>query len=268
MLKEQETKIQKWEYRSFAGIPADLTALGVQPSPKDSEPEVPVRARERIRELETKLAALEEKAAKFPRQVEEARREGVEQGHAAEGRARTELLKQCSAGLTRAMEKFVADRDRYLGAVEHEVVRLALAIAARVLHREAHMDPLLLSGAVRVALGQLGEAAEVKLRVPEAEQDLWSEMLRLMPNLALRPELVPDDRLHAGEAVLEAHSGSVDLGVRAQLEEIERGFFDLIESREGGRHGGAPGSMAGSLTERAAGSISENIAGNPAGNRG
>ena len=35
------------------------------------------------------------------------------------------------------------------------MVKLALAIAARILRREAQTDPLLLTGAVRVALGQL-----------------------------------------------------------------------------------------------------------------
>ena len=107
------------------------------------------------------------------------------------------------------------------------------------------MDPLLLSGAVRVALGQLAETAETRLRVPAAEEELWTQMLRLMPNLALRPELVADERLQAGDAVLEAQTGSVDLGVRAQLEEIERGFFDLLESREGVRGAVASGSIAG-----------------------
>ena len=52
-------------------------------------------------------------------------------------------------------ESFAEERDRYLHAVEQEVVRLALAVAARILRREAQMDPLLLTGAVRVALGQL-----------------------------------------------------------------------------------------------------------------
>ena len=53
------------------------------------------------------------------------------------------------------MESLAEERDQYLHAVEHEVVKLALAVAARILRREAQMDPLLLTGAVRVALGQL-----------------------------------------------------------------------------------------------------------------
>jgi len=39
------------------------------------------------------------------------------------------------------MERFQQGRDRFLEAVEHEVVELALAVAARILRREAQMDP-------------------------------------------------------------------------------------------------------------------------------
>jgi flagellar assembly protein FliH len=81
-------------------------------------------------------------------------------------------------------------------------------------------------------LGQLSDTTEVRLRVPAAEYELWGEMIRLMPNLPLRPQLVADDGLSAGECTLETHLGSVDLGVKAQLAEIERGFFDLLERRE------------------------------------
>ena len=61
------------------------------------------------------------------------------------------------------------ERDRYFEAVEHEVVKLALAVAARILRREAQMDPLLLTGAVRVALGQLSASTQVRSRVPAAD---------------------------------------------------------------------------------------------------
>jgi flagellar assembly protein FliH len=89
------------------------------------------------------------------------------------------------------IESFAQERDRYLHAVEHEVVKLALAVAARILRREAQMDPLLLTGAVRVALGQLSGSTQVRLRVPAAELDLWTEAIALLPNLAVKPEVVP-----------------------------------------------------------------------------
>ena len=44
-------------------------------------------------------------------------------------------------------------------------------------------------------------------------------------------QIVGDERLRAGECVLETNVGKVELGVSAQLEEIERGFFDLMQQR-------------------------------------
>jgi flagellar assembly protein FliH len=124
------------------------------------------------------------------------------------------------------VESFARERDRYLGAVEREVVKLALAVAARILRREAQMDPLLLTGAVRVALGQLSASTEVRLRVPPAELDLWTDAIALLPNLALKPSVIAGEEMRLGDCVIDTALGSVDLGIRSQLGEIERGFFD------------------------------------------
>ena len=124
--------------------------------------------------------------------------------------------------------EFAAERELYFQQVEHEVVRLALAIAARVLRREALMDPLLLTGAVRVALGQLSETTAVRLRVPAEDEHLWREALALMPGLPLRPKVIADTRMGLGECRMETELGAADLGLWAQLGEIERGFFDRV----------------------------------------
>lgn len=124
------------------------------------------------------------------------------------------------------IESFAQERERFLLAAEHEVVELALAVAARILRREAQMDPLLLTGAVRVALGQLSVSTQVTLRVPPAELALWTESLALLPNLAVRPSVVAGEGMRLGDCVIETVLGSVDLGIRSQLGEIERGFFD------------------------------------------
>jgi flagellar assembly protein FliH len=128
------------------------------------------------------------------------------------------------------VEEFAGARDRYFSDVEQEVVKLALAIAERVLHREAQMDPLLLSAAVRVALEKMADRSGVVLRTCPAEVGGWERMFRTT-NAADRPIAVADERLQAGECVLETKLGTVELGVRAQLEEIERGFFDLLNHR-------------------------------------
>lgn len=127
---------------------------------------------------------------------------------------------------------FYRAQERYLHEVEHEVVELALALAARILRREAQMDPLLLTGAVRVALGQLSESTRVVLQVPEGDLGLWADAMRLVPNLSNRPKVEVGEGMLLGECRIQTEMGSVDLGVKAQLTEIERGFFDRVGKRE------------------------------------
>jgi len=125
-------------------------------------------------------------------------------------------------------ESFAVAQSGYFHQAEQETVRLALAIAARILRREAQMDPLLLTGAMRVALGQLADSTTVRLRVPVEDQTLWEEAMALIPRLASRPQVVGDERLKLGDCQVETELGMANLGLWAQLKEIERGFFDRV----------------------------------------
>lgn len=217
MLGHPEASIRPMEYPILsAGAPP---VIELAPAP-----DLAVR----LRELEARLG---ERERQFSEQLEAARREAGEKAREATHSEEAAWRMQCSGELAHALADFRAKCDDYLGRVEQEVVHLALAIAERILHREANMDPLLLAGAVRVALRQLADSTEVRLRVPAVQHEMWAEMLRLMPGLPLRPEVIADEELQACEAILETNLGHVDLGVRAQIAEIERGFFDLLEAR-------------------------------------
>lgn len=182
---------------------------------------------------EEKLA--EEKRCSF----ESGRQQGFQEGQAAarevggaDAREKENLRAELIARLT---EDFQLERNRYFDAVEHEVVKLALAIAARILRREAQMDPLLLTGAVRVALGQFSASTEVRLRVPAADLEMWKETMAHLPNLPVRPAVVAGDDMQVGDCRMESELGSVDLGIQAQLGQIERGFFDRTEHNNYGQ---------------------------------
>lgn len=144
------------------------------------------------------------------------------QAFAREMEQRIDLERQA---IGRMAQKFEAEKKRYFADVEAEVVRLSLAIAERVLHREAAMDPMLLAGAARVALEQVADTSEAVLRVSAGELQAWSEAL-LANSKTLSIEA--DNDLPAGECELQTRSGTVQLGLRAQLQEIERGFFELM----------------------------------------
>jgi flagellar assembly protein FliH len=189
-------------------------------------------SRESQQAAEAALRAEFEKrlAEEAQRAYEKGRAQGRQEGRQVEREAQAEAIALAAEQRTRQaadlVDSFREERDRYLECAEHEVVKLALAVAARILRREAQMDPLLLTGAVRVALGQLSSSTAVTLRVPAAELTLWTESMALMPNLPLKPKVVAGDGMRLGECLIQTELGSVDLGIRSQLGEIERGFFD------------------------------------------
>jgi flagellar assembly protein FliH len=134
-------------------------------------------------------------------------------------------LQQERDALNRIVQQFTQEKQRYFADVEGEVVKLALAIAERVLHREAEIDPLLLAGAVRVALEQVADSSEAVLRVAADDVDRWNATLSPVPD-GVTIEVAQS--MSRGDAVLKTRSGTVHLGIRAQLQEIERGFFELL----------------------------------------
>lgn len=180
-------------------------------------------------EFDQKLA--EESRRSFASGLEKGRQEGRQAERDAQAAASATAAQQRQRQVSELLESAARDRERYLQAVEQEVVELALAVAARILRREAQMDPLLLTGAVRVALGQLSATTEVRLKVPSAELDLWTEAMAMLPNPPVKPLVMAGDGMRLGDCVVETVLGSVDLGIRSQLAEIERGFFDRYGTR-------------------------------------
>lgn len=184
------------------------------------------RLKEQVAALEGRLSFEEQQ---FAARVEVVKREAREQARSEWKQELEERVTQVREQVAHLCAEFAKTRAHYFLSVEEEVVRLALAIAARVLHREAGCDPLLLRGAVRVALEQVADNSATILRVPATETTMWREAL----HAGAKPEvqLLEDETLGPGECILETNAGRVDLGVKAQLVEIERGFFDLLEKR-------------------------------------
>src|SRR5690242_5238928 len=138
---EGAMSIRPLEYRAILAAGIEASEPGNEP-----EPDSAARANEleaRVRELEREM---EERERRFELALQAARAEAREAGRSSERSEQSARIAQCAKTLTAALTEFASGRDHYLAQVEREVVHLALAIAARVLHREALMDPLLLSG--------------------------------------------------------------------------------------------------------------------------
>ncbi len=129
-----------------------------------------------------------------------------------------------------AIESFQAEQKTYFSKVETEVVQLSLAIAARILHRESQVDPMLVSGLVRVAIEKLHKGSSVTVRVPPSDAAKWRQRLGNLHSV-YEISVVEDTQMSLDDCVLETELGSADFSVEAQLKEVERGFFDLLALR-------------------------------------
>lgn len=186
-----------------------------------------------VSELREKVDRLEEELRSYidalPRKLDQARLLARTLTRSDCEQEMQQRLAEDRAMVRKACEDFDRERSRYFVAVEGQVIKLALAIAARVLHREAKIDPLLLSAAVRVALEKVAEESETRLKVPPSDVALWQSELEA--GVTHNVKVIAQEGMARGECVLETTVGSAELGIEAQLGEIERGFYDLMQKR-------------------------------------
>jgi flagellar assembly protein FliH len=159
--------------------------------------------------------------------VLEARADGLREG---EKNARASLEAEATEGrkkLGQLLADFQREREEYYSKVEKELVRLALSIASKILHREAQVDPMLIAGIVKVAVEKLQQNSKVSVRVSGEDLPKWQQYFSQTPNI----QIIQDSSLKSMDCVLETESGSAVMSVDAQLKEIETGFFDLLAQR-------------------------------------
>jgi len=159
--------------------------------------------------------------------MSEARAEGVREGERQARAIFEEELAQQHRRLMEALSAFEQERGQYYSKVEVELVHFALAIAARILHREALVDRMVVAGLVKVTIEKLQQGTKVLVRVRPEEAERWRNYFHGNDHL----EIVEDSALEPRDCKLETEIGTTDMGLDAQLKEIEQGFFDLLAQR-------------------------------------
>lgn len=129
-----------------------------------------------------------------------------------------------------AISGFEAQRSEYFARIEAEIVQLALAIAAKILHRESQVDPMLVAALVRMAVDKMREGSRVTIRVAPGRVAQWKSYFASQLTLA-RAEVVEDAALGEHDCLLETELGTTNFGLDTQLKEVEQGFFDLLALR-------------------------------------
>jgi len=161
---------------------------------------------------------------------DEAKRESFQRGF-SEGRAvgrdqAAAELQPIMDRLSRSLSDLSSIRSRVRKAAEADLLKLAIAVARRVFHRELTLDPGSIEGLIRVALEKLESRELCRVRVhPDQEPVIRTLLARFS---AAPVELIPDPTLQCGDVLFETAHGTLDGSIEAQLQEIERGFADRL----------------------------------------
>ena len=177
-------------------------------------------------------AEVEMSHQELARRIQQERAEAVRE---AEQRIRREYEGKLEAERTlvrTAIADFAQERDQYFGRAEAEIVQLALAIAAKILHREAQVDPMLLASLVRIAVEKLRKGSSATVRVGKGKGERW-RIFFAEPVAGVRVKVEEDAALSDQDCLLETELGMANFSLEAQLKEVEHGFFDLLALRPG-----------------------------------
>jgi flagellar assembly protein FliH len=189
-------------------------------APDNPDPNAVLELQSRVRELERELPVRERAA--FER--------GLDEGRTTEARNLAARVEPQFRNLAAAVSEIAGLRSKVRAEAEQDVIRLAVAIARRILHRELTVDPDALLGVVMAALGRIDSREITHVRAHPGDVPAIQKHLAAA-GAPPRIELIGDPVLEPGSVVLETSRGNLDASVSTQLAEIERGLIDLVWSR-------------------------------------
>jgi flagellar assembly protein FliH len=154
----------------------------------------------------------------------DARDRGHDDGVAAGTASANAEMSAMMQTMRELIESARAERREIIESAEPELVRLALAIAERVVHQHIAVEPAVVVDNVRQALTRLVAREIVTVRLNPADLEVIREhrdaIVASTDVEHLR--IVEDQRVDRGGVVIETESGTIDAKVATQLREARR----------------------------------------------
>lgn len=162
------------------------------------------------------------------RRVQESRQAGFQDGLAAAKAEAESRVRELAERVAKTVAELTEIRPRLRRQAEADLLKLSLAIARRILHRELVVDPDALSGLVQSALEKLRSQESCKIRIHPTQEATLRAALERHP-LAGSTEILADPALDRGTAIFETARGNLDASIETQLREIEQGLSDRLD---------------------------------------
>jgi flagellar assembly protein FliH len=178
-----------------------------------------------LEEARAGAAQIEEEARQRAAAVErEARERGLREARDHFDEAVADALAPWRGQLAESLADLATLRQRMAARVEQDLVRLALEIARKVVHREVHLDHEIALTLARVALSRAGSRALARVRLNPSDFSFVESRLAQLGAMGT-VELIEDHTVGRGGCVVETDTGDVDARIEQQFADIERGLM-------------------------------------------
>ena len=184
-----------------------------------------VQADQYLTEVQAEAAQI---VAEANEQADSVRRQAVEQGRQMGVEAVEKIVAQQLAPALAALQQTNRDlqqtKQAWLSHWEAAAVRLAVAIAARVVRQELRQHPEITLTLVREALELAAGSSGVRLRLnPEDYESLGTQVKTLIDGISSlgEAEVTADAAISRGGCRVETRFGTIDQQFESQLKRIE-----------------------------------------------
>jgi len=114
--------------------------------------------------------------------------------------------------------------------VEREVVKLAVEVAKKIVHREIQVDKDIIQTLVRVALSHVAEKSAVTVHLSPADYSyLLEQRAELSQSEGRDISLLADKSIERGGCLIQTECGDIDARIEEKFKEVEHAFFEGLK---------------------------------------
>jgi flagellar assembly protein FliH len=160
---------------------------------------------------------------------QEGRQRGLADAAAIARRDAEAQLQPVLERLAREIGNLAECRKRVREETTAELVRLSVAIAARILHREITIDPSAVQGLIQAAFEKVQAREGLRIFIHPSHEAAVRGFIE-QSGAAQKLEIVADAALACGDLRIETSQGDLDASIDTQLREVERGLADRLHT--------------------------------------
>lgn len=121
-------------------------------------------------------------------------------------------------------------RSSLYAQVEREVVKLAVEVAKKIVHREIQVDKDIIQTLVRVALSHVAEKSAVTVHLSPADYSyLLEQRAELSQSEGRDISLLADKSIERGGCLIQTECGDIDARIEEKFKEVEHAFFEGLK---------------------------------------